>query len=64
MSTTDVWMYVIVFVLYFALNIVGTIYYTKLKNKDHKSVGLLSVLLGWCFMPFINLYSPIMYESE
>ena len=61
MSSTDVWMYVIVFVIYFALNIVGTIYYTKLKNKDHKSVGLLSVLLGWCFMPFINLYSPIIH---
>jgi predicted membrane channel-forming protein YqfA (hemolysin III family) len=64
MSSLDVWIYVVMIMIYFVLNVVGTVYYTRLRHKEQKPVGLLSVLLGWFFMPFLNLYSPIAYGQD
>lgn len=60
----DSWIYASMVLIYFALNVIGTVYYMKLKDKTHRSVGLLTVLFGWTGMPLINLYSPITYEHE
>ena len=56
---------VLCLIVYFALNIVGTVYYTKLSRESSaKSVGLVTVILGWVFFPIFNIYSPIAYASQ
>ena len=54
---------------YLTLNIVGTVYYTMLhstteKQKGLRAGGLATVILGWLGMPFLNLYSPILYSTQ
>jgi hypothetical protein len=51
---------------YLTLNVVGTVYYTKLNSVrgisfNEQSWDLSSVLLGWLVFPLFNLASPISY---
>lgn len=51
--------------LYFILNILGTVYYVKLtKGSASRSVGLVTVLLGWMGLPLVNIYSPVAYSEQ
>ena len=64
----DAWSiaYVVLFlILYITLNVVGTIYYQKLKpGTSTRSVGLLTVIVGWLGFPVLNIYSPIAHDWE
>ena len=68
-STTLTTVIAVLFVLgYLALNISGTVFYTKLQNKRPASVtqslmdwNLASVILGWLMFPLLNLSSSITY---
>jgi len=62
-------MFILFIAIYLTLNIVGTIYYTKLPNNTHsqkgiRGGGLATVILGWLGMPLLNLYSPIAYSVQ
>ena len=62
-------MFMLFIAVYLTLNIVGTIYYTKLPSdtqtqKGVRGGGLATVILGWIGMPFLNLYSPIAYTVQ
>lgn len=53
---------------YLALNVTGTVYYTKLKDNQPAAVSdslmswnLASVILGWLGLPLLNLSSSITY---
>jgi hypothetical protein len=61
--------FILAVLVYLALNIVGTIYYTKLnretsKEKSIAAGGLATVILGWIMFPLLNLYSPIAYSIQ
>lgn len=62
-SSTLVWM-VVALLIYLGLNVLGTVYYLKLKNDANKPVGLVTVILGWLLMPLLNITSPILYAQE
>lgn len=54
----------ITLVIYLILNIVGTIYFTKLNvstGTPEWGGYLASVIIGWIVFPFANLASPIKY---
>lgn len=51
---------------YLLLNVLGTVYYTKLNRLqgitfNEQSWDLSSVILGWLVFPLFNLASPISY---
>ena len=61
--------FILAILVYLALNITGTIYYTKLnrdtsKEKSIAAGGLATVILGWIMFPLLNLYSPIAYSIQ
>lgn len=53
--------------IWLALNIVGTVYYAKLKNRQVEpgleGFALATVILGWLGLPILNITSPIVYAS-
>lgn len=57
-------------VAYFILNVVGTVYYAKLETEKKNVTGslkgwaLASVILGWFFVPILNISSPIIYATN
>lgn len=55
-------------VLYLILNIVGTIYYRRLIQKNPSELqqngALASVLIGWFCSPIVNITSPILYYQS
>ncbi len=59
----------IAFVIYLVLNIIGAVYYVKMKKSgcfDSSQLGgaLASVVIGWVlFVPNVNITSPIMYAT-
>lgn len=68
-STIFIIVGVIAVVLYFVVNIVGTVYYVKLTNLRHsteseRTIGIVTVIFGWFLFPFLNLYSPIVYSTH
>jgi len=55
-------------VVYLGLNILGTVYYSKVAalpsvTPGAKSVSLLSVVFGWVVCPLFNVVSPIVYAN-
>lgn len=68
MSGTYIAAVVLGIACYLTLNIVGTVYYTKLNKNQPLGVSdslmdwnLCSVILGWLMLPPLNLSSPITY---
>lgn len=71
-TTVTVAASVFVVLVYLALNVTGTVYYTKLKalptlpptvTKGLMDWNLASVILGWLLFPLLNLSSPITYAA-
>lgn len=64
-DVTTAWLTIaFMIVLYLAFNIFGTVMYTKLKKDSNKSAGLVTVILGWLFLPVLNITSPLLYLQE
>lgn len=67
-NSADVAGIVLGVLIYLTVNITGTIYYTKLDQKQPPTVSdslmswnLASVILGWLLLPPLNLSSSICY---
>lgn len=66
LSSTSIALFVGAATVYVALNVLGTVYYTKVNRLTNISFNenawdLSSVLLGWLIFPLFNLSSPISY---
>lgn len=68
LSGVDIAALVLGIAAYLTLNIVGTVYYTKLNKNQPLGVSdslmdwnLCSVILGWLLIPPLNLSSAITY---
>jgi hypothetical protein len=68
LSGTDIAAIVLGIAAYLTINIVGTVYYTKLNKNQPLEVSdslmdwnLCSVILGWLLIPPLNLSSSITY---
>jgi hypothetical protein len=70
LMTTELLIGLVIFpvLVYLLLNIVGTVYYTKLSDKNlspsNRRWSTASVVLGWICFPFFNLTSPILYTTN
>lgn len=68
LSTEVIWLLIVLPVtIYVVLNVVGTIYYSKLKDRKlspaARGLTLSSVVIGWVCFPFTNMTSPIVWAT-